>query len=141
MTRMKTSLLIFLFLINAVFCFAQVYNNETENQTGITIVAPSGNKVAEGKFKLGPGMEVIKFGEVNIVAPKGTRVQKEGSQIVYEDIGEYIGRRFYEIEKHLEQIEVKQEGLEIEIGQLKETLEDIRKSSLSSKEKTTQDKE
>ena len=73
-----------------------------------------------------PGMEVKNVGGINVIVPQGTRVHKEGSQIVYEDLGEYLGRRFYELTERLETLRGEQEKQSALLSQLQQEIEKIR---------------
>ena len=67
---------------------------------GGTVYAPTASPAKNDDTQpLSPGMEVKNVGGINVIVPQGTRVHKEGSQIVYEDLGEYLGRRFHELEQ------------------------------------------
>jgi len=67
-------------------------------------------------------MEVISLKGTNIVAPKGTRVFDMGSWIKVEDIGEFLGRKFDEIQTRLSQLAQQQEQLREELLEIKESL-------------------
>lgn len=101
-----------------------------EQNASFQAITYEGKSTKAQKEKIGPGMEVIQIGEVNIIAPKGTRVKKEGSQVVFEDLGEYLGRRFDEVERRFARIEVQQEELKKELEEIKKTLAEMRKQSV-----------
>jgi hypothetical protein len=131
-----------LFVIYTAPCPAQESVNEAKNETSygssefkrenFNFVTITGQETREKNFKLGAGMEVINIGGVNIVAPKGTKVEDKGSWIKVEDLGEFLGRRFYETENRLEQIEKQQELITKELKQIKKTLDELYKNSLIS---------
>jgi len=128
--RYRLFCLVFVLIICLPLCHAQEYRNATGSEKDLDILGPDGTKINKAKFELGPGMEIIKVGEINIVAPKGTRVHKVGSHVIFEDIGEYLGRKFDELDKRLEKIELQQGQLKDELGQLKKELEGMKSSLL-----------
>jgi len=65
-------------------------------------------KLPKGLSELPPGMEIIKVGEANIVAPEGSRVYEENTVIIVEPIEQYAARRFLEVEARLKALEEKQ---------------------------------
>lgn len=88
----------------------------------IDAVDYEGKRIRTSKDKIGPGMEIIQLDEVNIVAPKGTRVRKQGSQILFEDSGEYLGRKFDEIDKRFADVESRLQDLGNETRSLRKAL-------------------
>jgi len=102
-------------------------NQKAQDLKAITY---EGNSVSISGDNVGPGMEVIKIDQVNIIAPKGTRVRKEGSQVVFEDLGEYLGRKFDEIEQRFSQIEASQEELKKQMEEIRQGINELRKESI-----------
>jgi hypothetical protein len=132
----------FFFIVPVLSAYAQESINQTQDklvlqeQTQDTdspdIRIPEGTKVDKKNFRLGPGMEITTLGEINIVAPRGTKVRKEGSQIIFEDSGEYLGRKFDEMESRFAKIEARQEELKDMLERLDKAVEEISKRSLPS---------
>ncbi|MCG8432056.1 MAG: hypothetical protein MJA29_12905 [Candidatus Omnitrophica bacterium] len=89
---------------------------------GTTLNAPAATAKAAGDDTVGPGMEVKNVGGVNVIVPRGARVHKEGSKIVFEDMGEYIGRVVDELQSRLERIEQEMDAQREEIEELKRKL-------------------
>ena len=114
-------LLICLSFIYAVFFVIELYAQEIENKTekeaqnanttALDVVTYAGNAEKTKKNKIGQGMEIISMEGLNIVVPKGAKVTKEGNKIFFEDTGEYLARRFDEMEKRFAEIETKQEEI------------------------------
>lgn len=77
------------------------------------------------KEQVPDGMELIQAGTVRILVPKGARVKREGSLIIVEDLGEYVGRKFLEMEERFAKFEEKEEELRKEIEELKKVLDEI----------------
>jgi flagellar capping protein FliD len=144
MKKTELAVLILLFLSAAVSLRAQEDSKAVQNKTAstpgsinmtdVTILAPLGKKVEQDKIRVGAGMELTQFGGLNIIAPKGTKIYKEGSQILYEDLGEFLGRKFDEIDNRLGQIEKKQEELKSQLEELKKSLEAKNKRGLIGQE-------
>ena len=86
----------------------------------------------EKDFKLGPGMAVVNVKGLNIVAPKGTRVQDKGSWVEIEDLGQFLGRRFDETEGRLQRLEQQQGLILEELAQIKKSMEELKQSKLTS---------
>ncbi len=108
---------------------ADSYQNETVYSPGSparTFVAPSGVQLKDNPDHLGVGMERVSVGGVNIAVPKGMRVSKEGSQVTFEDIGEYFARRFEELERHIAALEAEQDELKQTVQELKEKKSAVR---------------
>ncbi len=84
-----------------------------------SIFAPSGvARTGNPDEHLGPGMERVTIGGVSISAPKGMRVSKEGSRIKFEDTGEYMARRFDDLENRIAQLQARDAELRSMIMQL-----------------------
>lgn len=77
------------------------------------------------KEQVPDGMELIQAGTVRILVPKGARVKREGSLIIVEDLGEYVGRKFLEMEERFAKFEEKEEERRKEIEELKKALDEI----------------
>jgi hypothetical protein len=122
-STMIKRLLIVLFSIFCVTVSLAQQEDTLPTEQNVSIVAPGGDKVDTQKFKVGPGMEIIKIKGANIIVPKDTRVYRQGSQIIYEDIGEYLGRRFEELEKRIQAIENGQSKIKEELKKIKQELE------------------
>ena len=58
------------------------------------------------------GMEAVSVGEHNLIIPKGAKLDFIGAQLIVEDIGQYMSRRFEEIDMRLKKIEQKLEELD-----------------------------
>jgi hypothetical protein len=121
-TMIKRLLIVLFSIFCATISLAQEEDTLPTEQN-VSIVVPPGDKVDPQKFKVGPGMEITKVKGANIIAPKDTRVYKQGSQIIYEDIGEYLGRRFDELEKRIQAIENEQSKMKEELKKIKQELE------------------
>ncbi|MFH0827172.1 MAG: hypothetical protein V1923_04745 [Candidatus Omnitrophota bacterium] len=91
--------------------FVEPYQRENREGKALNYLTITGKEVREKDFKLGPGMEVISLKGTNIVAPKGTRAFDMGSWIKVEDLGEFLGRRFNEMQTRLNQLAQQQEQL------------------------------
>ena len=79
-----------------------------------------------------PWMEDIKVkGRSTYLVPKGAKRKFIGSQVVVEPPNEYVARRFYEMEKSLEEsfarIEKNQEEMKIALEEIKNTLKKVKK--------------
>ncbi len=135
--------LAFVFVLAHLPSYAQQVNPEDKNSTpyqkqeieGKTFdyLTITGREVREKDFKLGPGMEVIRIKGTNIVTPKGTRAFDMGSWIKVEDLGEFLGRRFDEIQTRLQQLKEEQEQLGQELKEIRESLEELNQKSLTPK--------
>ncbi|KPK98703.1 MAG: hypothetical protein AMJ95_02865 [Omnitrophica WOR_2 bacterium SM23_72] len=109
--------------------FIEPYQKEDRQDKALDYLTITGKAVREKDFKLGPGMEVISLKGTNIVAPKGTRVFDMGSWIKVEDLGEFLGRRFDEMETRLNQLAQQQEQLRQELQEIKESLKELNEKS------------
>ncbi|MBL7068984.1 MAG: hypothetical protein ISS34_03930 [Candidatus Omnitrophica bacterium] len=81
----------------------------------------SEQKLPPGISELPPGMEVINIGSANVIAPIGSKVNKEGTVIIVEPIEQYAGRRFLDMEGRLSSIDLR-------LNELADNLEKLRKS-------------
>lgn len=77
------------------------------------------------KIAVGPGMELLEIGTVRVIVPKGTLYEDKGSKVEVEGIGEYVGRRFLEVEAHFSELEAREEVLRAEIEELKQKVEQL----------------
>ena len=101
---LKIFLLIFILISSIPFIYAQ------EEKTDIQ--AP-------------PGMEIIKVGGFNVLAPKGAKMRKVGSLLIVESTAEYTARKILDLEERLAEAEKKEKELEREVQELKERLDEI----------------
>lgn len=124
MVKIKILLLSVFLIIPVAFVCAQ---NSNAGET-----AAQETKSGKSNVKVGPGMGVIKYGGLNIVAPEDIQVRKEGGRVVAEDRGAYIGRKFDEIAKRLNNIELKQDELKKELEQLKRRTQNLENNNNSS---------
>lgn len=113
--------------------FGMPYQKKDTEGEAFNYLTITGKEVREKDFKLGPGMEVIRLKGTNIVAPEGTRVFDMGSWIKVEDLGEFLGRRFDEIQAGLQQLKKEQEQLRQELKEIRESLEELNENSLTPK--------
>ena len=77
------------------------------------------------QISIPPGMEIIQSGTVKLIIPQGSKVNRDGSLIIVEDIGAYVGRRFLDVENSLTELRTNEQRLEKIIGQLRKDLEEI----------------
>ena len=105
---------------------------EVSKEPEKNLLGPQGTPVENGKYSVGGGMELIQVGGTNIVAPQGTRVTKEHGMVVYEDMGEFLGRRFSEIEERLAKVEETQKQLKETLQRLEKAIDEMAKRSLVS---------
>lgn len=83
---------------------------------------PSGSMRQANDSAVGPGMEIKDVGGIRVIVPKGARVYKDGSHVVFEDIGEYLARRFEVMETEIAALQENLHRHEQEIARLKEEL-------------------
>ncbi|MFC1509595.1 hypothetical protein ACFL60_07930 [Candidatus Omnitrophota bacterium] len=112
-------LLIFLFIVYAPYAYTEEELTEERYEDYI--------HAEEGKFKIPPGMELRKIGDLRVLIPKGGKIFKAGDALVVETSGEYAAREFSEIEGRFNKIETEQKALKEEIEYLKETIKRIEK--------------
>jgi hypothetical protein len=118
--------------ICTIFTVTEVYAQEIKNKstdqtqnadaTAIDVLTYAGKSERTKKDKIGKGMEIVSMEGLNIVVPKGAKVTKEGNKIFFEDTGEYLARRFDEMEKRFRDIEAKQEEIKKEIKEMKKSV-------------------
>ncbi len=78
-----------------------------------------------GISELPQGMEIIKVGNANIIAPIGSRVYEQGTVIIVEPIEQYAARRFVAMEARFTTLERQQKKLQKDIQELKEIVDNI----------------
>ncbi|MFH1045691.1 MAG: hypothetical protein V1727_01855 [Candidatus Omnitrophota bacterium] len=115
---------ILLFFIGLI-CFTALYVL-AEDQTSI---------------KIGPGMELLEVGAVRVLVPKGTHFADKGSKVEVESIGEYVGRRFLDVEARLTTMEEKDQSLKVELDSLKKELEALKQKAAASEAPVQQEKQ
>jgi len=141
--RALTQALLFIFFASPLYItYAAVTAGKIDEQPGSdievtkapvqAIEGPRGSRVDPKGFTLEPGMKIVSMNGTNIYLPEGTLVKKAHGVIYYEDIGEYLARRFEDIDKRLSQIEVSQQELKSQVQQLKQAVEEVNKRSLVS---------
>lgn len=93
------------------------------------VSSSSGSVTGENDTMVGPGMEVRDVGGVRVIVPQGAKVYREGSQVIFEDTGEYLARRFAMLEDEIAYLkedllrkERAIEGLKKEVARMQETL-------------------
>jgi hypothetical protein len=65
-----------------------------------------------------PGMEVRVFGQAKLMVPKDARVTEKGGMLVVEGIDLYVARTFNTLRARLEALEIRQQEMQGEIGDL-----------------------
>lgn len=129
MFRLKTQILV----IACALCYASscraAYPNDALNDEAPAslrspdLYAPSGSLAPQESGAIpGPGMEVVPVGGLNIIGPKGMRIRKEGSQIIFEDIGEYLGRRLQGLEDKVRVLEEAQRDMDLKIHNIEKKM-------------------
>jgi len=118
MEKAKFLLAAFILALSVISVFAQEETQEYTNQTNMDV---------------GPGMEVIKHGNVNVIVPKGAKVREEGGKLTIEDIGDYTGRKFEETDQRLAAIEETQQELREKIEQLTQAIADLGSGNFTAK--------
>jgi hypothetical protein len=102
----------------------------------IMFFCSNGNGFSEEKnsqgFTIGPGMEIKKIADVNLLVPIGTQVRQEGSLIVVETTGEYAARKFIDIDSRFKGLEYRQQTLEDRLSVIERN--EGMKDTLTSKE-------
>lgn len=78
-----------------------------------------------GISELPQGMEIIKVGSANIIAPIGSRVYKQGTMIIVEPIEQYAARRFVAMEARFAVLERQLKEFQKDIQELKEIVDNI----------------
>jgi hypothetical protein len=101
-----------------VLAFAQTEPQQNTNRTSMNV---------------GPGMQVVKHGNISVIVPKGASVRQEGGQLMIEDIGDYTGRRFEEMDQRLAVMEETQAELREKIDQLAQAIEDLTSGNVTTK--------
>ena len=72
-----------------------------------------------------PGMELIKIGKTNVLAPKGARINKVAGFQTIEATDQYAARKFMEVENRLKAIEANQRKLLKTVMQINQILKRI----------------
>ncbi|GEM_PF-2868578 len=101
----------------------------------VCALAEEEGNYTQPQVKVGPGLEVIKVGNINIVAPKGSRISQKDGQINVEDISAYVSRKLEEVDARFSSIENKQEEMKEDITQLKETVDNLQNNTSASDKK------
>ncbi|MBM3254681.1 MAG: hypothetical protein FJZ08_00020 [Candidatus Omnitrophica bacterium] len=79
------------------------------------------------------GMEKMKVGRTTeLVVPVGTKTYKKGDLVVLESAGEYVARRFAEMEERLLRIEAREEELAEKIEKIDAMFIQIQQELLNS---------
>ena len=91
------------------------------------------NPDGQGGYKLGAGLEIIKVGDLNIIAPKGSRIRRHGSQIILEDPAEYLGRKFDDINKRFSVLENNQQDIQAQLQKITQFLDELSRREAGSK--------
>jgi len=108
----------------------------------VFILVFSATAIAAEKDKekeIPPGMEIVSAGDGHeMMVPEGTKIRKEGSVLIVENIGEYVARRLRniqeqimkmaELEERILKIEANEEALKKEVEGLKKSLIKAQKS-------------
>ena len=95
----------------------------------VHLPAQEAGNYTEPEVKVGPGLEVTKVGNMNIVAPKGSQITQEGGQINVEDISAYVARKLEEVDQRFLNLEKQQEEMKESIDQLKESVDNFQNNS------------
>ncbi|MBL7156768.1 MAG: hypothetical protein ISS92_01255 [Candidatus Omnitrophica bacterium] len=111
MKSVKVFILILAFFFSATLAFTQ----EAKREPGV---------------KIPPGMEIRKVGDVNILMPKGAKMDKRGGVILLENTDQYAAQKFLEVENRLIEIEAEQRMLKNEVKNLKNSLDEIKQGEL-----------
>jgi len=72
---------------------------------------------------LPPGMEAIKVGSATIIAPEGIEVKKIADIVQLESLEQYVARNFVDFKSRMRDLEVREEALSEELGDLKKQIE------------------
>jgi hypothetical protein len=139
----KIVLLILLFTPVTLFCYAQEQKQNSFDRSSSSVEDADTSDVEYLKgedynggapgYKLGSGLEVIKTGGLNILAPKGSKIRRRGSLIILEDPAEYLSRKFDDIDKRLSAIEKNQQELMLRLQKPEESLGESPQSGASGK--------
>ena len=106
---MKQNILILSFA--CILSISPVYGAE-ENRNSGDVIIPL-------------GMETIREGNVNVVAPKGGQLRKQGSVMLIETADEYASRKFSDAEEHFKRIEKELETQKKELEDLKDIVKKL----------------
>lgn len=80
-----------------------------------------------GISELPPGMEIIKAGTANIIAPQGSKVYKENTVMIVEPIEQYTARRFLAVEARIDGIEDRLDLMEGRLEEISAAVEELKK--------------
>jgi hypothetical protein len=118
-------IILFIFMLagSLMHISAQETDNYSTTMMGNSTVPP---------LEVGPGLEVIQVGNVNVVVPKDSKVRKEGAQIVVEDISAYVGRKFVDMDKRFQDIEDRQVQMQQGLDQLQASVNNLTNATLRS---------
>lgn len=95
----------------------------------LTLFLNYGAAMAEdsvGDVKISEGMELRKSGGVNVLMPKGAKINRVGNVNLIEGTDEYAAQGFAEVEKRLQKIESNQEKMEARITALENYVKEER---------------
>ena len=135
--------LIALCLTPVLFCYAQEqkqnpldksdYNMQDTGTSDAEYLKGQDYNAGTPGYKLGSGLEVIKVGGLNILAPKGSKIRRRGSLIILEDPAEYLSRKFDDIDKRFSVLENNQHEMTLQLQRIEQILEELPQRSVSGK--------
>lgn len=82
------------------------------------------NKTKAEGVDIPVGMELRKFGNKNIIVPKGAKIHKSGNRLIIEGASEYAARNFLYIKSRITKVELEYNNLKKELKSLKAFLND-----------------
>jgi len=85
-----------------------------------------------------PGMELKQVGSkasYRVVVPKGTSFRRQGDLRIVEGSGEYISRALLDYDARFDRMNSAIEALKKDVEEIKNSITDMRKSALASKER------
>ncbi|MDD5136880.1 MAG: hypothetical protein PHX20_04645 [Candidatus Omnitrophica bacterium] len=125
-------------LVTILLSFQQTayaqYDDTGSGTQGLTIEEQANKEKEAEKVRndtragMRQGYEIKKIGGLNMLVPEGTKFYKEGAQIKMEEEDAYSARRFKEMDTRLQKAENRIRSLEHEIGELRSSIESIRKA-------------
>lgn len=107
----KILAVLFIWTIFVVLAAAQ----DNDSRTSMTTQEATSGK---SNVNVGPGMQAITIEGTSILVPKDMVVTKGKGQIIKEDIGAYLGRKFEEIGNRFDRIKAGQEEFKKELDEL-----------------------
>jgi len=114
----------FILLVSGVFLllfsFVTSVNAENYLSSGSNTVLGAETRKSNPELKIPSGMENIRIGNVNHIVPIGTKVERKGDIVIFESSGEFMARRFLDIESRLENMEKEVKKMGENINLLKE---------------------